>query len=107
MTHGFDPWVRKIQGEGNGNPLQYSSSEILWTEEPGVMQSTGWQKVGQDLATEQYTYTYMCVCIYNTTVYAQSLAELFHLCFSHKKKRISSVCLYLKGNNAFFLINFF
>jgi len=21
---GFDPWVRKIPGEGNGNPLQYS-----------------------------------------------------------------------------------
>ena len=23
-THGFDPWVRKIPGEGNVNPLQYS-----------------------------------------------------------------------------------
>ena len=22
--HGFNPWVRKIPGEGNGNPLQYS-----------------------------------------------------------------------------------
>ena len=24
---GFDPWVRKILGEGNGNPLQYSCLE--------------------------------------------------------------------------------
>ena len=24
---GFDPWVRKIPGEGNGNPLQYSCLE--------------------------------------------------------------------------------
>ena len=24
-TCGFDPWVRKIPGVGNGNPLQYSS----------------------------------------------------------------------------------
>ena len=24
MRRGFDPWVRKIPGEGNGNPLQYS-----------------------------------------------------------------------------------
>ena len=23
----FDPWVRKIPGEGNGNPLQYSCLE--------------------------------------------------------------------------------
>ena len=24
---GFDPWVRKIPGEGNGNPLQYPCLE--------------------------------------------------------------------------------
>ena len=24
---GFDPWVRKIPGGGNGNPLQYSCVE--------------------------------------------------------------------------------
>ena len=24
---GFDPWVRKISGAGNGNPLQYSCLE--------------------------------------------------------------------------------
>ena len=24
---GFDPWVRKIRGEGNGTPLQYSCLE--------------------------------------------------------------------------------
>ena len=24
---GFDPWVWKIPGEGNGNPLQYACSE--------------------------------------------------------------------------------
>ena len=24
---GFNPWVRKIPGEGNGNPLQYSRLE--------------------------------------------------------------------------------
>ena len=26
-------------GEGNGNPLQYSSLKIPWTEEPGRLQS--------------------------------------------------------------------
>ena len=27
--------------------------EISWTEEPGELQSMGWQKVGHDLATKQ------------------------------------------------------
>ena len=26
-SRGFDPWVRKISGAGNGNPLQYSCLE--------------------------------------------------------------------------------
>ena len=26
-TCGFDPWVRKIPGVGNGNPLQYACLE--------------------------------------------------------------------------------
>ena len=28
---GFDPWVGKSLGEGNGYPLQYSGLEIPWT----------------------------------------------------------------------------
>ena len=31
-------------GELNGNPLQYSSLENPWTEEPGGLQSLGVQK---------------------------------------------------------------
>ena len=31
-------------GKGNGNPLQYSSWEIPWTEEPGGLQFMGSQK---------------------------------------------------------------
>ena len=31
-------------GGGNGNPLQYSCLEILWTEEPGCLRSMGSQK---------------------------------------------------------------
>ena len=45
---GLIPGVRKIPEEGNGNPLQYSCWEISWTEEPGGLQSTGLQRVGQD-----------------------------------------------------------
>ena len=41
----FDPWVGKIPGEGNGNPLQYSCLENLmdggawWAAAHGVAQS--------------------------------------------------------------------
>ena len=31
----FDPWVWKIPGEGNGNPLSILAWRIPWTEEPG------------------------------------------------------------------------
>ena len=34
---------------GHGNPLQYYSCwRIPWTEEPGGLQSLGWQRVGHD-----------------------------------------------------------
>ena len=38
-------------GERNGNPLQYSSWRIPWTEDPGGLQSTGSQRVGHNWAT--------------------------------------------------------
>ena len=43
------PWSGQSLGEGNGNPLQYSSWEIPWTEEPGGLQSIGLglQRVGR------------------------------------------------------------
>ena len=44
MVPGFDPWSRRFPGEGTGNPLQYSCLEKSpRTEEPGGLQSTGWQ----------------------------------------------------------------
>ena len=36
---GFNPWIGKIPGEGNGNPLQCSCLENPRTEEPGGFQS--------------------------------------------------------------------
>ena len=40
----FDPWVWKIPGEGNGNPLRWVAWEIPRAEEPGGLQSTGSKK---------------------------------------------------------------
>ena len=38
---GLVPGSGRSPGEGNGNPLQYSCLENLWTEEPGRLQSLG------------------------------------------------------------------
>ena len=45
---GSIPGSGRSPGEGNGNPLQYSSWIIPWTEEPGRLQSMGLQRVGHN-----------------------------------------------------------
>ena len=42
---GSIPESGRSPGEGNGNPLQYSSWRIPWTEEPGGLQSMGSQEL--------------------------------------------------------------
>ena len=45
---GSTPGSGRSPGEGNDNPLQYPSGKIPWTEEPGWLQSMGWQRAGHD-----------------------------------------------------------
>ena len=45
---GSIPGLGRSPGEGSGNPLQYIAWTILWTEEPGRLQSMGLQRVGHD-----------------------------------------------------------
>ena len=55
------PGLRRSPGEGNGNPLQYSCLENLWTGEPGGLQSMRSQRVGHDWATntiKSYRHVY-------------------------------------------------
>ena len=61
--HVFNPWVRKIPGGRNGNPLQYTCLEKPWTEKPGKLQSMGSQRVRHDWThahtnTHTHTHTY-------------------------------------------------
>ena len=42
------PGSGRSPGEGNGNPLHYSSGEIPWTEEPGGLQPWGRKRVRHD-----------------------------------------------------------
>ena len=46
------PWIGGSPGEGNGKPFQVPAWEILWTEEPGGLQSVASQ-VRQHFATKQ------------------------------------------------------
>ena len=50
----FNPWGRKIPLEKEMATLSSILSwEIPWTEKPGGLQSTGWQRVRCDLVTKQ------------------------------------------------------
>ena len=59
--------LERCPGEGNGNPLQYSSWEIPWTEEPGRLVH-GVAKRHDLVTKQQYIYTYMHACIYDLGV---------------------------------------
>ena len=50
---GSIPGSGRCTGVGNDNLFQYSCRKIPWTEEHGGLQSTGSQRVGHSLATEQ------------------------------------------------------
>ena len=52
---GSIPGSGRSPGDGNGNPLQYSSWRIPWTEEPGGLQSMGSQRVVYDGVTNTFT----------------------------------------------------
>ena len=51
---GSIPRLARSPGEGNGNPLQYSCLENLWTVEPDGLQSVGSQSQTQ-LSDEAHT----------------------------------------------------
>ena len=42
------PWSGRSLGEGHDNLLQYLAWRILWTEEPGRLQSIGLQRIGHN-----------------------------------------------------------
>ena len=45
---GSSPGLGRFPGEGNGNPTSTVAWKIPWTEEPGMLQSMGSQRVGHD-----------------------------------------------------------
>ena len=51
---GFYPWVKKIPWRRKWQPTEvFLPGESPWTEEPGELQSVGFQKVRHHLVTKQ------------------------------------------------------
>ena len=65
---GSIPGSGRSPEEGNGNPLQDSYlKKFPWTEEPGMLQSMGSQRVRHNLATEHtHTHTHIYILPLNT-----------------------------------------
>ena len=69
--HGFNPWVGKILGVGNGNPLRYSCLEnsidsgIWWVTIHGVAKSwawlSDWSHVCAHTCTHTHTHTHTLI----------------------------------------------
>ena len=70
---GFNPWVRKIPLEkGMATHSSILAWEILWKEEPGILQYMGSQRVGHHrasntvhLLTHKHTLIYTCFFLMN------------------------------------------
>ena len=60
----FSPWVGKIPWGGHGNPLQYSCLRILWTEQPGGLQSMGSLPFKKESNTAEATEHTHCKAVF-------------------------------------------
>ena len=60
LETGFDPWVGKIPWRRKWQPyFSILAWKIPWTEEPGKLQSRGWQRVGHNWPTNTITIVTM------------------------------------------------
>ena len=67
-----ETWVRSLGQEDLLEKEMATRSSILagkipWTEEPGGLQSMGWQRVGNDLATKQQQIAEEILCYGSAT----------------------------------------
>ena len=56
---GLIPGSGRSPGEGNGNPLHTLAWRILWTEDPGGLQSMGSQRVRHNCVTFTFTFSHV------------------------------------------------
>ena len=123
---GSIPGSRRSPGEGNGNPLLYSSWRIPRTEEPGRLQSMGskrWTQLSKWTTTIfHFCHSGKCIvishygfnCIYLITTDAVLLFAICifflvkcpYMSFPHFLIRLLYFFLYSFGNSLFWIIYF-
>ena len=64
LRHGLDPWVRTIPWRRACQPTPvFLLGESPWTNEPGGLQSMGWQRVGHNWATKNTHMHNLILCL--------------------------------------------
>ena len=71
------PGSGRSLGGGHGNPLQYSCWRILWTEEPGGLQSMGSQRVRHDWTWALYMLSQGHNQIVDSTISHNTFVKMF------------------------------
>ena len=94
---------RRFPTNGNDNPLLYSSLGILWTEEPGGLESLGSWRVGQNwghacMQTHTHTHTH-------THTYSWQGWTCDHILTKGKIIRKTKIYCTLKVNGKFCFMN--
>ena len=75
---GLIPGLGRSPGEGNGSPLQYSCLSILWTEEPGRLQSMRLHRVGHNRATFTHSLPKGTICFVSWWKYGPVSGDKAH-----------------------------
>ena len=82
---GLIPGPRRFPREGNGNYFSILAWKIPWTEEPGGLQSTGSQRLGHNLATDQQIISASTASTY--LFFIVQMNQLYHL-YAHYSIRL-------------------
>ena len=70
------PALGRSLGEGKATHSSILAWKILWTEEPGRIQSKGSQKVGHEWATKHALMTHWTDDLFETSLLAQTVKNL-------------------------------
>ena len=100
---GSIPGWKGSPGGGNDNPLQCSCLKILWTEEPGRLQSVGSQRVSHNCVSLQThihnnTSRLITMLVTRSALNKCLLNECFIVCFYHLTLNLRNIFLTIKFN---------
>ena len=85
--HGFNPWVGKVPWKRAWKPTAvFLPGESPWTEEPGGLQSLGWQRAGHERSDSTHWQSLQHSSFYQQ--FAQGDLGSFLSCFSKSSRSL-------------------